>query len=724
MIRHTIARRRRSPNGARPAQFSLHSVSSAFGKRLFKRLYRRVSSTITLPQTSQCSALSGCSSVFAHLLRRSRICCCAIIMPLPSSQPACGDPSLSKSTDTNATASASIIISKSTDPPAASSSDKAVTATTPASDIVPIPKLRSVPAPAVAKTGPSRVTAPAVPSSAVVDVDADWCDTSPLNHSALMRGVLADIESPPNELDCPAAASSAAAAATAPVPVRDAPPRGLPISSLRQHWHACATPVTTVTTQFLQLEGLKRRVDVSVLRATEMRGRGTDDDSQWCRGSFSRFTEVHKGYYSIPVSLKCDHSFLEQPGDAIYIEQMCSYLFSDSEGLPPICTDARLYEVIVTADKAKIQRHQLMWAILIMKNRIVTFEDFFTSRRSMADVSKAIVSDSETDPLLCIPWVFFPAGPKWLLESVDLRSAHVSPIRALTFFAQTARSAGVKVFQRWNKSLQVELAIHAAVAHYTAWARPVIDQSRIWYPEGAHVAWLKRFAHLPPIPVYYESCGKYVTVTIREVVTILEDTLARATPQHRKDYRTKTFVKFVATPNALVYTLDPLREATLKPVTAVLPAPSQPRVPTPAPVTKPSSSTVLSIKGVMTGRIIKRESLRKNTRMTAELLNGLRGNGPWCASDIIDRLVANDEHLSSTNQRLTTEVTQLRQDMQRLRDDMSRYREDAARLGDELRTLRDTQNANNYNAPDTRRYDDANRGYASRGYYDPYERSY
>ena len=74
--------------------------------------------------------------------------------------------------------------------------------------------------------------------------------------------------------------------------------------------------------------------------------------------------------------------------------------------------------------------------------------------------------------------------------------------------------------------------------------------------------------------------------------------------------------------------------------------------------------------------------------------------------------------------RLATEVTQLRQDMQRLRDDISRYREDAARLGDELRTLRDTQNANNYNAPDTRRYDDANRGYASRGYYDPYERRY
>ena len=36
-------------------------------------------------------------------------------------------------------------------------------------------------------------------------------------------------------------------------------------------------------------------------------------------------------------------------------------------------------------------------------------------------------------------------------------------------------------------------------------------------------------------------------MTVREIVSILEDTLARATPLSRKDYRTETLVKFVAT---------------------------------------------------------------------------------------------------------------------------------------------------------------------------------
>ena len=355
--------------------------------------------------------------------------------------------------------------------------------------------------------------------------------------------------------------------------------------------------------------------------------------------------KVVRGHYGVPPSIKCDRTFIERPGDAVYIERMWIYLFNESEELPPICTDARLYEVVVTADKAAIQRHQLMWAIFLTRHKVVTFEDFFVSRRSMTDLSKATVSDSETDPLLCIPWALFPDAPKWIAESVDLRSAHMIPIRALIFFAHTARMGGPKVYKRWSKSLQIELAIHTAVAHYTAWARPVIDQSRIWYPTEDHVKWLKGFVNLPPIPVFYESLGKYVIVKIREVVTILWDTLARATPMIRKDYRTKTIVKFVATPNAEVYTHDPLREAVLSPV-ATVPAPAILPSVTTQPVTpKPTSSSMFTGKGVMTGRVLKRESLRKSTRMSVELVNGLRGNGPWSIVDVVDYLVTNNDRL-------------------------------------------------------------------------------
>ena len=215
-------------------------------------------------------------------------------------------------------------------------------------------------------------------------------------------------------------------------------------------------------------------------------------------------------------------------------------------------------------------------------------------------------------------------------------------------------------------------------------------------------------------------------VTVSEVVKVLEDTRARAHPVSRKDYCTRTMVEFVATPNSQIYTKDPLREAVLSPLDAVKPVavlPPQPMAS--APVSKPSSANALTVKGVMSGRVLKKDSLRKNTKMSAELLNTLRGAGPWCASDIIDHLVANDERLSSANQCLSNEVTQLRQDLQRLRDDMTRYREDASRLGDELRTLREGQNTHNYAAPDTRRYDDGYRApSAARGYLDPYERNY
>ena len=582
------------------------------------------------------------------------------------------------------------------------------------------PKLRSVPATTVAKKEPLLEAAPTIPASAVIDLDADWTDTSPLDHSSCMKGVLMSVGSPPNELETNDPVSSKMPSAAAAPSVRETPPQGLPVSRLRPIWQACATPLTNITTQYLQLDALQRRVDVSVLRATEVRGRNVGVDSQWCRGAKSRFVEVHKGYYSVPVDMKCDRTFIEHPGDAVYIEQMSDYLFSDVDALPPICTDARLYEVIVTSDKAKVQRHMLMWAILVTRGKVVSFEDFFVARKSVTDLSKASVQDSDTEPMLCIPWDLFPDVPKWLTESVDLRSAHVTPIRALSYFANTARTAGSTVFRRWNRALQIELAIHTAVAHFTAWARPVIDQARIWYPEKAHVKWLKGFEHLPPVPVYYESMGKHMMVSIRQVVTILEDTLARATPQSRKDYRTKTMVRFVPTPNSQIYVNDPLREAVLSPPsTTPVPVVTPKQVASSVPV-KSSVTTPVSSKGVMVGRVIKRDTLKKNTRMTPEMLTALRGNGPWSVSEIIDHLVVSETRLTTINKGLTEELTQLRTETQRLREDINRYRSDAARLSDELRNNRDW----NYNQLESRRYDDTNRGYGSRNPYDPYDRRY
>ena len=587
------------------------------------------------------------------------------------------------------------------------------------------PELRSRPAPTAVKVEPNLSIAPEIPTSTVINVDEDWCDTSPLDHSTMMEGVVSKLPNPPNELESAVAKGLEKKIAGDPPSMRAAPPQGLPVGSLRPVWLSCAKPVTTIDVQYLQLEDVKCRTDVSVLRATTQLGHGTDSEAKWCVGATSRFMEVHKGYYHIPVSIKCDRSFLERPGDAIYIERMWLYLFNDSESLPPICTDARLYEVVVSADKSKVQQHQIMWAILIMRRKVVTFEDFFTSRRSMIDLSKATVSDSDSDPLLCISWDLFPEVPKWLTESVDLRSAHMTPIRALIYFTKTARCAGSKVFQRWNKSLQIELAIHTTVAHFTAWAHPVIDQSRIWFPTPAHVKWLKEFVNLPPIPVYYEALSKHVMVTVREVVAILEDVLARATPLVRKDYRTKTMVKFVATPNAQVFVRDPLREAVLTP-TEITPASSGPVVPS-VPHRTPLKSNVsatLSVKGVMFGRILKREALRKHTRIPSDVITALRGSGPWTAAEVFDHLVARSGDLVTANHTLTTEAESLRTDMTRLREDVVRYREDATRLNGELRQLRESQGvAAGYGSVD-RRYDEGGRGYGSRGYYDPYDRRY
>ena len=577
------------------------------------------------------------------------------------------------------------------------------------------PKLRSAPVPTTVKTGSNPAPAP-IPTTTVIDLEGDWCDNSPLDHCSHMKDIVMRIPSPPSEMEHVTPASPGTSGSVAPILTRTTPPQGLPIGSLRPEWLRCASPITTITPEYLQLENVRHRVDIRVLRETERCPVESESDTKWCEGAASRFHEVHKGRYYIPANIQCDRTTIEQPSDAVYVERMWVYLFNDSESLPPICTDAKLYEVTVSADKTKIQQHQLSWAIALLRGRVVTFEDFFVARRSIVDLSKATVTEGSDDPSLCVPWDLFPSVPKWLAEAVDLRSAHMSPIRALTYFAQTARQGGKKVYQRWNRSLQVELAIHTAVAHYTAWARPVIDQPRIWYPTPEHVKWLKRFVNLPTIPVFYEALGKYIAVNVRDVVRILEDTLARTVPIARKDYRTKTMVPFVATPNSQVFVDNPLREAHLKPSTAVPSVPTS-SVPVAVQATPKTTGTgVLTVKGVMSGRILKRDSLKKNTRMTVDMVSGLRGNGPWSAGEIIDHIAAHSGGLLAKNQCLTSELTGLRQEVQRLREDMSRYRDDANRLSGELRQLRESHSASAYG--------EGNRGYGSRGYYDPYERRY
>ena len=681
-------------------------------------LRRRLRRFISGPMVELClSTPAAIQSIFL----RSLFANFTSVITMPSPKRSTADDNAKTGETAESAAASSPETNQALPNPAAVSADfKGIPSSKPANSVVVTtskPPLRSRPISATAKVDSQLASTPVEPSTAVIDCDADWCDDSPLDHSTLMQDILAKIPSPPNEMEAVPTVGSDVVTPAVRAPMRDAPPRGLPVGSLRPIWLHCAKPVTTVTADHLQLEDVKTRVDVSVLRETERCGHGNDSASKWTKGALSRFTEVHKGYYFIPTSIKCDRTFFERPGDAIYIESMWLYLHNDSESLPPICTDARLYEVVVTADKAKIQQHQLMWAVLIVHGRVMTFEDIFVARRLMTDLSKAVVSGSEAGPLLCLPWEFFPIVPKWLLESVNLRSAHVTPIRALVFFAKIARDAGLEVYQRWNKSLQIELAIHVTVAHFTAWARPVIDQSRIWYPSKEHVQWLKQFAHLPPIPVYYEAFGKYMTVTI------LEDTLSRATPLMRKDYRTKTMVKFVATPNAQIYCRDPLREAVLVP-TVTAPVVSGPLVaPVPPRATpKSNASSTLSAKGVMFGRVLKREVLRKYTRIPADIVTALKGTGPWTAIEVFDHLVANSSDILVVNQNLTKEAANLRADLQRLRDDVTRYCDDASRLGNDLRQLRKSQNVATYGMD--RRYEDNGRGYGSRGYYDPYERRY
>ena len=159
------------------------------------------------------------------------------------------------------------------------------------------------------------------------------------------------------------------------------------------------------------------------------------------------------------------------------------------------------------------------------------------------------MESGEESPII-IPWDVLPIVPTWLQSKVDLLSAPVPQIRALVNFAHKARDHGIHVFQKWQKLLQLEVAMHVTAAHYASWARPVLKQPKVWFPPAEHVAWLKGLESLPPIPAFFEGTGKYVSVTVRQVLKVLESALARAKPVCRRDYCTRTHVKYVITPNS------------------------------------------------------------------------------------------------------------------------------------------------------------------------------
>ena len=83
-----------------------------------------------------------------------------------------------------------------------------------------------------------------------------------------MKDVFGNIESPSNELESIGAPSQVVAAAAVPCLNRGPPPRGLPVGSLPSHWKNCAKPLSNISTEYLQLDDLKQRVDFSLLHAT------------------------------------------------------------------------------------------------------------------------------------------------------------------------------------------------------------------------------------------------------------------------------------------------------------------------------------------------------------------------------------------------------------------------------------------------------------------------
>ena len=65
------------------------------------------------------------------------------------------------------------------------------------------------------------------------------------------------------------------------------------------------------------------------------------------RGQFmERFLREQTRPFQVPKELECDRTFLADPADAIYVENMTAYLFR-GEGRHPMMTDDRVRNVVV-----------------------------------------------------------------------------------------------------------------------------------------------------------------------------------------------------------------------------------------------------------------------------------------------------------------------------------------------------------------------------------------
>ena len=146
-------------------------------------------------------------------------------------------------------------------------------------------------------------------------------------------------------------------------------------------------PHATLLESSLRQMYLPTRVDVVIFKAVDQRGSTTQPDSEWCKGAFSRLLEVCKGFFRVPLAVRCDRLFFERSDDAVYIDQMARYLSDDSVTTPPVLSDPELYRVFVTEDRTKASQHRLMWAVLVMRKKILTHEDFF-HRSSFCDGCK------------------------------------------------------------------------------------------------------------------------------------------------------------------------------------------------------------------------------------------------------------------------------------------------------------------------------------------------
>ena len=114
----------------------------------------------------------------------------------------------------------------------------------------------------------------------------------------------------------------------------------------------------------------------------------------------------------------------------------------------------------------------------------------------------------------------------------------------------------------------------------------------------------------------------------------------------------------------------------------------------PAPIKSsgPGNRSIPTNAGARIGtasKMFKRDHLKKGTTATADMLEGLKGPGPFSMAEVVNLFVEENQRIVKSNDALMTEAAQLREEARRLRDDIIRYREDTSRLSTELRSLRD-----------------------------------